>query len=91
MRTVTLAGQAVLLANLDGTFYAVDDTCSHEECSLGEGYLEDGAVECPCHGATFDVRTGEVLALPATRPIRAYPVRPVAGTAVEIDLPGDAQ
>lgn len=86
MRTIHAGDRALLLVNLDGVLYAVDDTCTHEECSLGEGYLEDDIVECPCHGATFNVRTGAALTLPATRPLRTYPVRPAKGGAVRIDL-----
>ena len=89
MRTIQFGERPVLLVNLEGAYHAVDDTCTHEECSLGEGYLdaEDGAVECPCHGATFDVRTGAVLSLPATAPLRVYQVRAKPDGHLEIDLP----
>lgn len=75
-----LAGNEVLaLYNCDGTIYATDDTCTHEEASLSEGWLEDAEITCPLHGAIFDVRTGRVLCLPATRPLRTYPVRVEGG------------
>ena len=87
MRTIHLADRALLLVNLEGTCHVVDDTCTHEDCSLGEGYLDDGVVECPCHGASFDVRSGAALSLPATEPLRVYPVRATPTGDLEIDLP----
>lgn len=55
-------------------FYALDDTCSHEQASLSEGWIEAGEVECPLHQSRFDLRTGKVACLPATRPVRAHQV-----------------
>lgn len=48
-------------------YYALDDTCPHEEASLAEGWVEDGEVECPLHQSRFDLGTGKVTCLPATR------------------------
>ncbi len=75
MKRVEVAGRAVALANLDGQFYAIDDTCSHEESSLSEGTLSGEVVACPKHGARFNVKTGRVLSLPAVRSVASYPVR----------------
>jgi 3-phenylpropionate/trans-cinnamate dioxygenase ferredoxin subunit len=58
----------------DGTYFALDDTCSHEEASLAEGWIEAGEVECPLHSARFCLRTGEALCLPATQPVAAHRV-----------------
>ncbi|MVA75059.1 bifunctional 3-phenylpropionate/cinnamic acid dioxygenase ferredoxin subunit [Auraticoccus sp. F435] len=58
----------------DGTFYALDDTCSHQEASLADGWVEDGEVECPLHAARFCLRTGAALCLPATAPVRTHRV-----------------
>lgn len=58
----------------DGGFFALDDTCSHGQASLCTGIVEDGKVECPFHAALFDLRTGQALTMPATEPVRAYPV-----------------
>src|SRR6202022_3689019 len=58
----------------DDDFYAIGDTCTHEEYSLCEGELWDMSVECPRHGARFDVRTGLVTGLPAVIPAKTYPV-----------------
>jgi len=55
-------------------FYALEDTCPHAKASLAEGWIEDGAVECPLHAARFALDTGEVLAPPATTPASVYPV-----------------
>jgi 3-phenylpropionate/trans-cinnamate dioxygenase ferredoxin subunit len=68
-------GAIIAIYNVDGTFYATDDTCTHEEASLSDGWLEDTEITCPLHGATFDVTTGAVLTLPATKPLRTYAVR----------------
>jgi 3-phenylpropionate/trans-cinnamate dioxygenase ferredoxin subunit len=86
MRTIRTGDREVLVAHLGDGYHAVDDTCTHDRCSLGEGWLEDDTVECPCHGATFDVRTGAALTLPATRPLRVYPVQVRPDGALEIDV-----
>lgn len=67
-------GRSVLLCRVGKAFFAVDALCTHEAFSLADGTLEGGVVTCPMHGARFDVRTGKVRALPATTPLRTYPV-----------------
>jgi nitrite reductase/ring-hydroxylating ferredoxin subunit len=74
-----LNGTPVAVFNVGGSFYAIADTCSHEEASLSEGYLEDDTVECPKHGSVFHIPTGEVRSLPATRNV------PTFRTVVESD------
>jgi 3-phenylpropionate/trans-cinnamate dioxygenase ferredoxin subunit len=69
----------------DDTWGAIDNVCTHDGGVLGEGELEDCLVECPRHGARFDLKSGEVKALPAVFPVNCYPVRIVDGR-VEIDL-----
>ena len=81
---VEVGDVAIAIWNVDGTFYATDDTCTHEEASLSEGDLWGGVVECPLHGAQYDVRTGEVLSLPAIFPIGTYPVK-VKGDAIYVE------
>ena len=71
-RCYEIDGQAVAIFHDEGTFYAVSDTCTHEEYSLSEGFVCDHTVECPKHGARFDLVTGEVLSLPATVSIESY-------------------
>lgn len=58
----------------EGEFYATCDICSHEHEFLSEGWLEGAHVECPRHGAMFDLRTGAALSLPATEPVEIYPL-----------------
>jgi nitrite reductase (NADH) small subunit len=60
-RTLTLEGKDVAVFNVDGTFYALDNTCPHRGGPLGEGELEGCAVTCPWHAWTFDLKTGESL------------------------------
>jgi nitrite reductase/ring-hydroxylating ferredoxin subunit len=78
-------GTRVAVANVDGTFYAFDDTCTHEQCSLAEGELEGATVVCPCHQGEFDVRTGEVLAPPPQVPVKTYRIR-TDGDALQVSL-----
>ena len=76
-------GVRIAVANADGRFFAIDDTCTHEQCSLaGEGTLEGTVVTCGCHGAQFDVTTGAVLAPPAFEPVKTYPLRIDGGNLV---------
>ena len=75
MKAFEVDGEPVAIYNVDGEFYATCDTCSHEESSLAEGWLDDDVVTCAAHGAEFNVRSGEVLSLPASEPIATYPVR----------------
>jgi 3-phenylpropionate/trans-cinnamate dioxygenase ferredoxin component len=60
--------QRVMVLNIDGTFYAVDESCPHRECSMAEGKLTGKVITCPCHYAQFDLETGEVLVQPASNP-----------------------
>ncbi|MEJ5250709.1 MAG: non-heme iron oxygenase ferredoxin subunit [Chthonomonadetes bacterium] len=71
---------------IEDEWYAIDDMCTHDGGPLGEGELSGYEIECPRHGALFDVRTGEALTLPATRPVNAYKVY-VEGNEVFVELP----
>jgi 3-phenylpropionate/trans-cinnamate dioxygenase ferredoxin component len=78
----------VALYRLNDGYYATEDTCSHAQASLAAGDidLDECTVECPYHASLFDIRTGQVLALPASKPIRTYPVKVVDDEVfVEID------
>ena len=86
VRRFDLNGARVAVFHLDDGFYALGDTCSHEEASLSEGFVEDEQVECPKHGATFDIRTGRNCTLPATRPVPAYRVS-VENGEVYVEVP----
>ena len=86
VKVVDALGKSVCLGHCeDGTWGAIDNVCTHDGGVLGEGELEDCLVECPRHGARFDLLTGEVRALPAGFPVNAYPVRVVNGV-VEVDV-----
>lgn len=79
-------GTRVAIANVDGTYYAFDDACTHEQCSLAEqGELAGTTVTCTCHGSEFDVRTGKVLAPPAVLPVKVYRTR-IEGDALQIEI-----
>jgi nitrite reductase/ring-hydroxylating ferredoxin subunit len=67
-------GQGVLVCLADGTVYAVNDTCTHEDISLSLGALCEHRLRCPLHGSEFDIRTGEVLDEPAEENLPTYPV-----------------
>jgi 3-phenylpropionate/trans-cinnamate dioxygenase ferredoxin subunit len=58
----------------DGNLYAIDDTCTHQDASLADGWLEGCEIECPLHASKFDLRTGAVDAPPAKRPVRTHSV-----------------
>ncbi len=60
--------------NVNGEFYATDDTCTHGEASLADGELEGQEIICPFHMGGFDVRTGEASIPPCSEPLRTYPV-----------------
>ena len=64
----------IAVFNADGVLYAIDDTCSHQDASLSEGWLEGCFVECPLHAASFDLRTGDPTCLPAKRRVKTHPV-----------------
>ena len=76
---------SILLMNIDGTFYAVENMCSHAEYELIEGEISGCKIECPKHGAWFDVRSGEALSPPADRPLKIFAAR-VEGDEVQVML-----
>ena len=82
-KAVEASGKRLLICHTESGFYAVDDTCTHDDGPLADGWLEGNAIECPRHGARFDVTTGKVLCLPAAVPIRSYPVK-VEGDHVSV-------
>jgi 3-phenylpropionate/trans-cinnamate dioxygenase ferredoxin subunit len=80
-------GRAIAVFNIAGTYYCIADVCSHDDGPVAEGELVDEyEIECPRHGAHFDVRTGKVLSFPAIVDIPAYPVH-VEGDEVLVGLP----
>ncbi|MGH9920378.1 MAG: Rieske (2Fe-2S) protein [Nitrososphaerales archaeon] len=83
MKAVKVGGVEVMLANVDGKFYALNNKCTHVGGPLSKGKLEGFDVTCPWHGSKFDVRTGEVVAPPARNPEPTYQVK-VEGKSVMI-------
>ncbi len=79
LRRVEVAGAVVCLGRTGDGWVAFQDTCTHEECSLADGELEDGVIVCPCHASEFDLRTGDVLCPPALEPLPIYEARVEAG------------
>jgi 3-phenylpropionate/trans-cinnamate dioxygenase ferredoxin subunit len=75
----------VAVCNVDGQFYAIDDLCTHDGGALDQGELEDAEIECPRHGARFDVRSGAAVQLPAFEPVATHDVR-VEGDTVQVAL-----
>jgi nitrite reductase/ring-hydroxylating ferredoxin subunit len=75
----------IALFNLDGTFFAIKDVCTHDQAPLSEGELNGDTIVCPWHGACFSVRTGEALSLPATEPVETFPVI-LQGDEVYVDV-----
>ena len=75
MKSFDVEGEPLLVANVAGEYYCVADTCSHAMAYLSEGELLEGCrVQCPDHGAIFDLKTGEAMALPAVSPVETHKV-----------------
>lgn len=86
VKVVRSGRRRIAVCNANGSYYALDDACSHDGGSLDQGELDGVEIECPRHGARFDVTTGKALCLPAVRPVRSYAVR-VHDGRVEIEVP----
>ena len=88
VRRFDVGPHRIALVRIDDEFYAIGDTCSHEDYSLSEGQVfpEECELECWKHGSTFDLRTGEPCSLPATKPVPVYEVR-LDGNDVVLELP----
>lgn len=84
-KMVEVSGKKIALFNVDGTYYAIDDTCTHRGGPLSEGELSGSEVTCPWHGAVFDVKSGNTLGPPATKGVARYNVR-VSGGNVEVEV-----
>ncbi len=94
MRRYSINGNEVIVANLEGAFFAMDGNCTHAGADLSKGTLEGGIVTCPWHGSRFDIKTGRALSGPKigsnklkTGDAKTYNVK-VAGEDVMVELPG---
>ncbi len=85
LKVFRMKGRRIAVSQVEGTFYAIDDLCTHDEGPLGEGVLRGDEVECPRHGARFSVRTGAALRLPAVTPVKVHAVR-VDGQNIQVKL-----
>jgi 3-phenylpropionate/trans-cinnamate dioxygenase ferredoxin subunit len=87
---VEIEGKSIVVFNIAGQFFAIGDICTHDDGPLGDGDLEGYNIVCPRHGAEFDVRTGQVMQMPAVVDIPAYPVKVVDGM-IQVGMPTDKQ
>ena len=87
-RRFDVDGHRIALVRIGDAFFALDDECSHEDFSLSEGevWVDECEIECPRHGSTFDLVTGQALLAPATQPVAVYGVE-VDGGTVSVVLP----
>jgi nitrite reductase/ring-hydroxylating ferredoxin subunit len=90
MRAFVVGDRRVAVYRVGAALYATDDICSHEHAYLSEGWLDpdDCTVECPLHGARFDLASGRALSLPAYEPVAVYPVR-ADGDDLLVEMPGE--
>jgi 3-phenylpropionate/trans-cinnamate dioxygenase ferredoxin subunit len=77
---------SIIVVNIAGEMFAIEDKCSHDNGPLEDGDLVDHTIKCPRHGALFDIRSGKAISLPAVVDIASYPVR-INGTEIEVGLP----
>ena len=84
-KLVSNEGTEVVLCNVDGQYYAVDNFCPHMGAPLCEGELDGSDLWCPFHGASFDVKTGDVLTPPAYENLKCFPVR-LTDECIEIEI-----
>ncbi len=84
-KKVDVDGKVIALFNLEGGYYAIDDTCPHRGGPLSQGPVEGEVVTCPWHGSKFNVTRGDVLAPPARTGVSSYRVR-VSGSDVEVEV-----
>jgi 3-phenylpropionate/trans-cinnamate dioxygenase ferredoxin component len=78
--------ETIVVFNITGELFAIEDVCSHDQGPLGDGEVSDHEIHCPRHGASFDVRTGHVLSLPAITDIHTFPVRVNQGM-IQLGIP----
>ena len=79
MQLVEVDDRLVIVFNVQGDFYCIDDVCTHDGGPLSEGEIEGCQISCPRHGTKFDVRNGEALTMPATQATGSHEVKLDAG------------
>jgi len=75
VKSFIVENEVVAVFNLNNNYYALKDQCSHMELPLSDGLLEDGVIICAYHGAEFDIKTGDVLCMPAVEPVESFEVK----------------
>ncbi|MBK17386.1 MAG: ferredoxin [Rhodospirillaceae bacterium] len=85
-KAVSIGRMDIGIYLLDGEYYALDDICTHAYALMTDGYIEDGAIECPLHGACFDIKSGKALTAPATIDLRPYEVK-IEGDQILVGVP----
>lgn len=85
MKEFTVGGKTIVIAHSDGDYLAFDGICTHAHCPLAGGYLDGYTLTCYCHGAMFDISTGDVLGPPASVPLNTYPVK-VEGKDIVVEI-----
>ena len=83
VKVVRIEDQAIAVFRRGGEYFALDDVCTHDGGPLAEGFVEGDEIECPRHGARFNIRTGQALCLPATGAVTTYAVR-VEGDEIQV-------
>ncbi len=84
-KMVEVEGRKIALFNLEGSYWAIDDTCPHRGGPLSEGEVKGEEVICPWHGAEFNIKTGEVLRPPARGGVKSYKVQ-IEGSIIKIEV-----
>ncbi len=84
-KSVEVEGRRIAIFNLAGTFYAIDDECTHAGGPLSEGTIDGEEIECPWHHGRFKVKTGAVVGPPPMDDVASYNVR-VSGDDVEVEI-----
>jgi 3-phenylpropionate/trans-cinnamate dioxygenase ferredoxin subunit len=84
-KIVEIRDEEIVLCNVEGEIYAIANVCTHDDGPLGEGYLIGEEIECPRHGARFNVKTGQVTVLPAIVPVPTFEVK-IEGDTVFVDV-----
>ena len=85
IKSFDVNGEPVLIANWQGTLFATQDVCTHDNGTLSDGALVDGEIECPRHGGRFNPQTGAATQMPAMFPIKTFPVK-VEGVSILVAL-----
>ena len=85
VKCVEINDYRLAICNVGGTFYCIENTCTHDGGPLDQGTLQGETVECPRHGARFNVSDGKVVRMPAVSPVETFPVK-IEGDNIRVEL-----